>query len=256
MTKLTDNVDVATLSPEDALAWYQTLAEGFAREEGLDPVRAWAKPKFLYPALAERANIGHPVRVEPAGRYESSAGIIGGAVQPLTYAADCAGRAPNLAAKLLPRAPLSLPNAGNIELLGLPTDASFEEFRAADHANGGATPRNSGAIFEALVGLQVQSGLSIDAARDAARDRYPKLFSESDNARAASANILGERDDTSRNAHTASANANSRGSHVAAALAHQTAAELDGKAGDTERMEMHQAMSKYHQRQAKRLEPA
>jgi hypothetical protein len=80
MTKLPDNVNVATLSPEDALAWYQSLAEGIAREEPIDLVHAWTKVKLLYPALAERANIGQPLlsRVEPAGRYDNSVGLVGG----------------------------------------------------------------------------------------------------------------------------------------------------------------------------------
>jgi hypothetical protein len=252
MTELPKDVEVAKLSPSEALAWYQSLAEGIAREEAIDLVHAWAKVKLLYPALAESANIGQPIlsKVEPAGRYESSAGIIGGAVQPLTYAADRAGRAPNLASKLLPRAPLSLPNAGNIELLGLPPDASFEEFSAADHANGGATPRNSGAIFEALVGLQVQSGLSIDAARDAARARYPQLASE---AAPSGTGANGDEREASRNAHQASAVATGEKGHLAAAAAHGAAADAQTKAGDADAAAMHRKMAEHHTGQADRL---
>jgi hypothetical protein len=257
MTKLPENVDVSKLSPSDALAWFQSLAEESAPAEGNDLVKAWQKVKLLYPALAERANIGQPIlsRVESAGHYTDSTGMLGGSTASSPYTENRGGRAASLVSKLMPTR-VAIPNQGNIEALGLPIDCSYEEFRAADRSNAGATPRNSAAIFESLVGLNEQRGLSPEAARHAAQDRYPKLFAESQNARTASAQILGEGDDASRNAHISSANANSREDHIRATLAHQTAAELDGKAGDTERGEMHESMAKYHQRQAKRLEPA
>jgi hypothetical protein len=214
-------------------------------------MKAWTKVKLLHPALAERANIGQPIlsRVEPAGRYDSSDGIIGGPVQPLTYAGDRAGHAPNIVVKLLPRAPLSLPNAGNIELLGLPPDASFEEFRAADLANAGAAPRKSGAIFEALVGLQVQMGLGIDAARTAAQTRFPQL---ADEAAASGTGANGEEREATRKAHLASAVAIGKASHIAAAAAHKVAADAQTRAGDAESAYIHRQMTDYHSRQADR----
>ena len=252
MTKLPDNVNVATLSPEDALAWYQTLAEGFAREEAMDLVKAWQKVKSLYPALAERANIGQPVlsRVEPAGRFDSSDGIIGGPVQPLTYADGRAGAASNLAAKLLPRSPVSIPNAANIEALGLPPDCSWEEFRTADIASGGATPRPSAAIFEALVGLNEQRGLSPEAARSAAQERFSKLASE---ASASGTGANGAELEASRKAHLASAVAAGETGHLAAAAAHGGAADAQTKAGDADAAGMHRRMADYHKGEANRL---
>jgi hypothetical protein len=204
----------------------------------------------LFARISVRDEPPNPAKVQPAGRYDDPTGLIKGPVPPLIYSETRTGHAPNLAAKLLPRAPLVIPNAGNIELLGLPPDASFEEFRAADCANAGATPRNSEAIFEALVGLQVQSGLSIDAARDAARARFPKL---ADEAAASGTGANGEEGEASRKAHLTSAVAAGESGHLAAAATHKAAAEAQSNAGDAESADMHRKMQEYHSRQADRL---
>jgi hypothetical protein len=253
MTKLPDNVDVTTLSAADALAWYQTLAEGFVREDAIDLVKAWTKVKLLYPALAERANIGQPIlsRVEPVGRYNDSTGLVKGYVPPLPYAARSGGLDLSLASKLMPARPVACPNEGNIEAIGLPRDCTFEEFAAADRANAGATPRSSAAIFQVLVGLQAEKGLSIDAARDAAQIRFPQLASEAA-PRGSAAN--GDGWEASRKAHLASAVAVGKSGHLAAAAAHGVAAAAQSKAGDADAAEIHRSMVAYHGRQASRLE--
>jgi hypothetical protein len=156
--------------------------------------------------------------------------------------------APSLALKLMPNRPVSIPNEGNIEALGLPRDVEFDEFRAADLANAGAFPRNSAAILEALIGLQAQSGTSPEAARDAARVSYPQLFSEVNRGGGAGANS--NEQEASRKAHLASSLAEGKPGHLTAAAAHQAAADAQSRAGDTEAAKMHRRMASYHTSQA------
>ena len=128
-----------------------------------------------------------------------------------------------------------------------------EEFRAADVANAGAAPRASEVIFEALVALQVGKGLSVDAARDAARARYPFLAAEAD----AALNADGAPQEASRKAHLASSlAAGGPEQHLSASAAHDKAAQAQDKVGDPDTAQIHRYMATFHRRQSKRLQPA
>lgn len=145
-----NQLDPNQLTPRQAGIHFQEMVANRMQKFSEDHLKAWTQVSILNPELCARMR-------------EGQSGIGGGQ---------------SLASALMVRKSISLPNEGNIEALGLPRDASFEEFRCADSANAGASPRNAAAIFEALVGLQVQNGVSLETARDAARERYPKLFAE------------------------------------------------------------------------------
>jgi hypothetical protein len=71
------------------------------------------------------------------------------------------------------------PNPQNKALLGLPADATQDEFSAAWKATRGITsPRNSVAIFSALVSLMMGKDANRTAATSRARERYPLLDRE------------------------------------------------------------------------------
>lgn len=66
---------------------------------------------------------------------------------------------------------------GNNVLLGLPTDASQEEFDTAYKANGNVfTPFSPGKVFDALVELQGKGGVDREAAMEAAKQRFSDLW--------------------------------------------------------------------------------
>jgi hypothetical protein len=242
-----DNIDPETLTPSQAASLFQSKLAEHQRNTGDDIIKAWATVRTLNPKLAAKMGVHDEVpdvaHVQAIGRNSDSSGIIKGPTPPLPYT----GRGNGQALAGMPSRPISIPNEGNIEALGLPRDCSFDEFRAADLANAGASPRNSAAIFNALVKLQEQKGLSADVARDAASARYPILSSEVSHG---GAGPNGEAGEVSRKAHLASSLAQDKPGHFAAAAMHQTAGEAQSKAGDTEAAEMHQRMASYHTSQA------
>jgi hypothetical protein len=162
------------MTKEQAGLHFQDRVRQMQKDQGLDLIPAWAMARGLYPELFAKAFSGgdpaDPPKVRLVGSFSDSAQVIAPpATAQLEAAPARAGRKLSL---------LAIPNEGNIEALGLPRDCSFEEFREADHANGGASPRNSAAIFEALVGLLATNGMSPEAARDTARARFPRLADE------------------------------------------------------------------------------
>jgi len=237
------SLDVGKLTQEQAGLEFQDLAKQLVRESGYDLTQAWADVRAMnrelfakaFPGDVRRASGSSEALAVPANPYTGGSG------------SRAAG---SLADKLMPRG-IALPNAGSIEALGLPADATFDEFATADRANAGAIPRDSGAIFEGLVRLQSKSGKSPESAREAARLRYPLLFAEASTGPKAGTN--GDGEEASRRAHLASAVAgDTRPGHLGAAAAHQKAAELQDKAGHTEVAEMHQRMATFHAEQASR----
>jgi hypothetical protein len=178
-----DTIDPESLTRSQAASLFQSKVEEYQRTTGVtDFIVAWARTRDMNPKLFSRMGVHdeppNPANVQSAGRYADSSGLIKGPTPASPYVGGRSGQASSLAAKLMPRRAVSLPNEANIDALGLPRDCSYEEFRAADRANGGASPRNSPAIVEALVNLMVQRGMTLDGARAAARDRYPLLHTE------------------------------------------------------------------------------
>jgi hypothetical protein len=77
----------------------------------------------------------------------------------------------------LPSEPVANPQ--NKMLLGLPADATSDEFSTAWKATRGFTsPRNSLAIFSALVSLMMGKDVNRTTATSRARERYPLLDRE------------------------------------------------------------------------------
>jgi hypothetical protein len=175
-----DNIDPETLTQSQAASLFLSKVAEQQQSTGDDIIKAWATVRTLNPKLAAKMRVRDEApdvsHVQAIGRYSDSSGIIEGPTPPLPYTGRGAGQA--LAAKLMPGRAVSIPNEASIESLGLPTDTSFEEFRAADLANCGASPRNSAGIFEALIGLIVQNGTNPDRAREIARTRFPVLAAE------------------------------------------------------------------------------
>jgi hypothetical protein len=249
-----ENVDPEKLTQAQAGTLFQSKVQERTGKTGENLIQAWTATRILNPALYAKLSTRDPepdvANIQAVGRYGDSAGVIAGAKAPaIPYIAGSGSPRPNLARMLMPKGPLTLPNEGNIEALGLPTDCSFEEFRTADLANAGATPRNSGAIFEALVGLGVQHGLGIEAARESARARFSKLASD---AAASGTDANGEEGQASRKAHLASAVAVGKFLNLEAAAAHKAAAEDRTEAGDAEWAGMHRQMADFHKSQADR----
>jgi hypothetical protein len=179
-----DNIDPETLTPSQAASLFQSKVAEHQRNTGDDLIKAWATVRTLNPKLAAKMGVHDEApdvaHAQAIGRYSDSSGIIKGPTPPLPYTGSGSGQA--LAAKLMTGRPVSIPNDGNISALGLPRDCSFEEFRAADLSNAGASPRNSAAIFEALVRLIAQNGTDPDTAREIARTRFPVLAAEAGQA--------------------------------------------------------------------------
>lgn len=227
MIDLPNDVRVEDLTQDGAKQWYSQIVQSMV-PDGIPLSQAWARTGLLYPRLAERAGF---VQKGPAAPLPST---------------DGSTDASNIAAQLLPRRPVSLPNASNIAALGLPADASWEEFRAADTSNAGASPRNSTAIFSALVGLK--GGANPEEARQAARARFPALAAEADAAR----NADGSPVEASRQAFIVSALASTEpGRHQLAAAAHESAAAAQSKFGDEETAGLHRKLAKFHRDQIK-----
>ena len=252
-----DNVDPNTLTQPEAASLFRSKVAEHQRNTGDELNKAWATVRTLNPKLfakiAPHAQAQELADVEPVLRCSDSTGIIPGPARSLSYTPNRGSPAPSLASKLMPRPPVSLPNASSILALGLPADASYEEFRAADVANAGAAPRASEVIFEALVALQVGKGLSVDAARDAARARYPFLAAEAD----AALNADGAPQEASRKAHLASSlAAGGPEQHLSASAAHDKAAQAQDKVGDPDTAHIDRYMATFHRRQSKRLQPA
>src|SRR6266446_3509969 len=127
-----DQVDVSTLTPNEAALLFRDRVAQYQRDSGKDLVAAWAATRVLNPELFKRMSIrGDPdvAKVRSVGSFVDSTGVIKGPTVPLPYSSG--GSAPKRSAveMLMPRKAISIPNAGNIEALGLPSDASFEEFR-------------------------------------------------------------------------------------------------------------------------------
>lgn len=183
----TVELDPAAMTKEQAGLHFQDRVQQMQKEQSLDLTWAWAQARAMYPELFARAfsggDLAEPPKVRLVGSYDSSAQVIPPAATALPYTGSGNGQA--LAAKLMPSRPISIPNEGNIDSLGLPRDCSFEEFRAADLANAGATPRNAAKIFGALVGRLAQNGSSPEAALDTARARFPQLAEEAGQTEAA-----------------------------------------------------------------------
>lgn len=162
------------MTKERAVLHFQDRVQQIQKEQGRDLISAWAMARALLPGLFAKAFPGNdpalPPKVRQVGSYRDSAEII---APPTAAQLEAAPARPGRKLSLL-----SIPNEGNIAALGLPPDCTYEEFRAADVANAGATPRSSAAIFEALVGLLAEKGISPEAARAAAGERYPQLFAE------------------------------------------------------------------------------
>ena len=170
----TVELDPAAMTKEQAGLHFQDRVQQMQKEQSLDLTVAWAQARAMYPELFARAfssgDPAEPPKVRLVGSYRDSAEVIPPpATAQLEAAPARAGRRLSL---------LAIPNEGNIEALGLPRDASYEEFHAADLANAGAVPRKSAAIFEALIELFAQKGMSPEAARQAASERYPTLAAE------------------------------------------------------------------------------
>jgi hypothetical protein len=257
------------MTKEQAGLHFQDRVQQMQKERSLDFTVAWAQARAMYPELFARAFSGgdpaEPPKVRLAGSYDSSDQLIAPLVTPLPYTGSGAGQP--FAAGRFPSRPISIPNEGSIESLGLPTDTSFEEFRAADLANCGASPRNSAGILEALIGLIVQNGTNPDAAREIARTRFPVLAAEADpklvSRMGAPASALSNGTDAevnsreqvaSRKAHLASSLAEGKQGHLVAAAAHEGAAEAQSNARDYETADMHRRMATYHASQANQPE--
>jgi hypothetical protein len=233
------DADPATLTKEQANIAFSTLVQQLQREQRSDIISAWAAAKRLKPALFARAFPNDPPVVSR--------------VQVTRLDSASAAPAPPLASS--PYSPPSgagrkglgtaIPNDATLDELGLPRDASYAEFRAAATANAGASPRDSLAIWNALIGVMVASGVSAEAATAAAEKRFPELFAD--------VSAVGNPDEASRMAFLASASASGKDEHASAATAHEKAAAAREKAGDPEKAEAHRALAKFHTGQAGRL---
>ena len=236
--------DPASMTPQQATLHFQGRVQQIQKEQGLDLVGAWAMARGLLPELYARAFWGvapaEPAKVRQVGSYRDGAQII---APPTT--AQFAG-APARGGRKLSLLPL--PNDDTIAALGLPKDVPYDVFEAAARANDGASPRNSKAIWTAILGVPVGKGMSMEAAEAEARLRYPQLFSEINHGGGAGANS--DEQEASRKAHLASSLAQDKPGHFAAAAAHDAAADAQSRAGDTEAAEMHRRMASYHTRQA------
>ena len=167
--------DPSTITREQAVLLFTNAVQEAQRVQNLDLIKAWNSTKSLYPALAAKAfELHDPMesRTKRVGTFSDSAQV----TPPRISSPYSEQRGP--ARKLS----IAIPNEGNIEALGLPRDASYEEFRASDIANKGASPRDSKAIIAALIALLVSAGHSPESAAQAASDRFPTLTAETKKA--------------------------------------------------------------------------
>lgn len=140
--------DLFNITPEQAALKFRDLVRDAMAADKSTLTEAWRKCATLYPGLYKKVG-DNP---QPAGL-------------PLPNA---------LGGRQAPRAgkPLILP------ALGLPPNATDDEYDVAWTANGGqSTRRNSEAILTALVGhLMQKHKLSVPIAKDLASARYPELW--------------------------------------------------------------------------------
>lgn len=139
--------DAQEVTPQQAGAAFAEEAKRIAREQNIDLAEAWAIARRLHP--------------------EAHARLCEGA-QPTTTLANAAAL------------PVPIPTAVNIEKLGLPVDATLEEFSAAYRANrNSAEGRKSNILFEALKKLVWDKyGGSEQDARKRTAKRFPILAKE------------------------------------------------------------------------------
>jgi hypothetical protein len=143
---MTQTIDATNLTPKAACLVFNTEVQRVMAEPGHDFTQAWKIVEATQPALYQRM-----LEVSIAPKVEPLANIINRNIVP--------------------------PTPENIEALGLPRDASIEEFQTALRANGNATtPRKSDLIFEALkkMNWQALGGTEADARKRTAR-RFPVL---------------------------------------------------------------------------------
>ncbi len=177
--------DPATLTQQEAGELFGSLAQRAATDQDLDLGTAWRQTRLQHPALHERAFNGD------AGKIESRVHRLGTGAPSDSGPADIyrdngGSLAPALrtaARPLMPAKPLrvAVPNAGNLEALGLDPanpDVDFDLFKAADFANGGASPRNAAAIHSALLKELVGRGMSEGAAADEIEELAPSVAAE------------------------------------------------------------------------------
>jgi hypothetical protein len=183
-----NDIKPGEMDARQASATFNARVQEMLPQYGNDINRAWTAGKDLWPNLVA-AFSGPPSSVlagrKPDAVFSGSVGVIAGAVAPVNPYAGKGGAGRDMRSALAPAAPgqqrtFAIPNSGNIEALGLPTACSFEEFRAADVANGGASPRNSLLIWNGLLKLMQDGGDSADleALRAKAATRYPALAAE------------------------------------------------------------------------------
>jgi hypothetical protein len=158
---------ISNLTKDQAVLLFTRSVQEAQQNQVLEFTQAWNQTKLLMPQLAEKA-FGTSVPTESAVKPASSATPAPGAPVPYTFPEGFAVRNPFR---------VSLPNSDYIASLGLPADASYDEWRAADLANADASPRNSFAIFEALIRLFANS-MSAESARQKATERFPTLAAE------------------------------------------------------------------------------
>lgn len=146
--------NVSQLSPAQARSAFQDFIARLMTQRGIGYTAAWNEAARTEPHLLARS--GEELRNENADASGKTA-------LPNALYGDV-----STAAKPL-----------HLSLLGLPGDASDDEYRAAFVGNGrNVARRNSSEILGALIGHAMASGLNVADARRHAKGRYPTLWQE------------------------------------------------------------------------------
>lgn len=133
--------DAQEVTPAQAGAWFAEEAKRIALKQNIDLAKAWQIAKKLHP--------------------EAHARLCEGA-QPTVTMANAAMQ------------PIGIPSVANLKKLGLPPDASYEEWITAYRANGNETEKRASAvIFNAL--KKLVGGATEEIARKRTAERFPVL---------------------------------------------------------------------------------
>jgi hypothetical protein len=147
--------------------------------------------------------------------------------------------------KLISVALTPYPNISGVESLAnaAPEEQSGQEKQSNDKEN---------MLREQIIGCLIAKGVPIQNEMTDGQ-LLAVLANEFHGNQSTGAEVHGSHNEASRSAHTASADANSKGGHEAAAKAHLKAAAAQDKAGNGETAEMHRKMAQYHASRAGRF---